>query len=416
MSRRVRVPLLDLQAQYRRIKDEVRASIDEVLESQRFILGPKVEALEEAVAAYCGCAHAVGVSSGTDALLVALMAAKIGAGHVVITTPYSFFATTGSIVRVGAIPFFVDIDPLTYNLDPRALEAFVEAECRRESAGGELVHRGTGLAIRAVMPVHLYGQCADMDPILAIAEEYGLEVVEDAAQAIGADYSSAAAGRTRRAGSMGAYGCFSFFPSKNLGGIGDGGMVCTNDDEAAERLRILRVHGAKPKYHHELVGGNFRLDALQAAVLLVKLGHLDEWTAARRENASVYNALFSQTSLVERGIVTPPRAIWEATISRRQATGRNFHIFNQYVIRAERRDELKAYLFEQGIGTEVYYPVCLHQQRCFAGLGRHPGQFPESEKAARQTLALPIYPELERIQLEHVVESIDGFYGQGGKD
>jgi len=308
----MKVPLLDLKAQYQTIRDEIKEAVDEVLESQHFILGPKVEALEEAVAPYCGCQCAVGVSSGTDGLLIALMAAGIGHGHGVITTPFTFFATGGSIVRASSRPFFVDIDPATYNVDPVAIKTFVEAECRFESGAGRLVHRETGVRIRAIMPVHLYGQCADMDGILEIANEYGLVVVEDGAQAIGAEYPSMHNEVPLRAGSMGHFGCFSFFPSKNLGGFGDGGMVTTNDAETADRLKILRVHGSKPKYYHHLVGGNFRLDALQAAVLLVKLKYLDGWTAKRRQNAAYYNSLFQQSSLVDKGFIVPPKAVWES--------------------------------------------------------------------------------------------------------
>ncbi|MGD9168061.1 MAG: DegT/DnrJ/EryC1/StrS family aminotransferase, partial [Syntrophobacterales bacterium] len=308
----MKVPLLDLKAQYQSIRDEIKEAVDEVLESQYFILGPKVEALEEAVAPYCGCQCAVGVSSGTDGLLIALMAAGIGSGQGVITTPFTFFATGGSIVRAGSRPFFVDIDPVTYNVDPVDIRAFVEAECSFESGSGRLVHGETGVIIRAIMPVHLYGQCADMDGILAIANEYGLVVVEDGAQAIGAEYPSIHNEVPMRAGSMGHFGCFSFFPSKNLGGFGDGGMVTTNDTEIADRLKTLRVHGSKPKYYHHLVGGNFRLDALQAAVLLVKLRYLDDWTAKRRQNASYYNSLFQQSGLVEKGFIVPPRSVWES--------------------------------------------------------------------------------------------------------
>ena len=405
------IPLLDLKAQYQTIRDEIKEAVDEVLESQHFILGPKVEALEEAVAPYCGCQCAVGVSSGTDGLLIALMAAGIGSGHGVITTPFTFFATGGSIVRASSRPFFVDIDPATYNVDPMAIRAFVEAECRFESGTGRLVHRETGVSIRAIMPVHLYGQCADMDGILEIANEYGLVVVEDGAQAIGAEYPSIHNEVPLRAGSMGHFGCFSFFPSKNLGGFGDGGMVTTNDAETADRLKILRVHGSKPKYYHHLVGGNFRLDALQAAVLLVKLKYLDGWTAKRRQNAAYYNSLFQQSSLVEKGFIVPPRAIWEESSKEidvnRQVIG---HIYNQYVIRAKERDELRAYLTEKNIGTEIYYPLALHQQQCFVELGYKAGDFPESEKAAAETLALPVYPELDQVQQDYVVEKMSSFY------
>jgi len=387
------------------------------------------------------------------------MAAGIGYGHGVITTPFTFFATGGSIVRAGSRPFFVDIDPVTYNVDPVAIKAFVEAECRFESGEERLVHRESGVSIRAIMPVHLYGQCADMDGILEIANKYGLVVVEDGAQAIGAEYPSIHKEVPSRAGSLGHFGCFSFFPSKNLGGFGDGGMVTTNDAETAGRLKILRVHGSKPKYYHHLVGGNFRLDALQATVLLVKLKYLDGWTAKRRQNGSYYDSLFQQSGLVDKGFVTPPRAVWEDSFSKRisnpksppattpamrarrggrvasaqarrageiparhrpseadsgEAGGRNpklvGHIYNQYVIRAKERDELRAYLNEQDIGSEIYYPLALHQQQCFVELGYKAGDFPESEKAAAETLALPVYPELDQIQQDYVIEKISSFY------
>jgi len=414
----MKVPLLDLKAQYQTIRDEIKEAVDDVLESQHFILGPKVEALEEALAPYCGCRYAVGVSSGTDGLLIAMMAAGIGYGHGVITTPFTFFATGGSIVRAGSRPFFVDIDPVTYNVDPVAIKAFVEAECRFESGAGRLVHRETGVSIRAIMPVHLYGQCADMDGILEIANEHGLVVVEDGAQAIGAEYPSIHNEVPSRAGSMGRFGCFSFFPSKNLGGFGDGGMVTTNDAATADRLKILRVHGSKPKYYHHLVGGNFRLDALQAAVLLVKLKYLDGWTAKRRQNAAYYNSLFQQSGLVEKGLIVPPRAVWEESSRKTDVNPQSAipnpqligHIYNQYVIRVKSRDELRGYLNEQGIGTEIYYPLALHQQICFIGLGYRKGDFPESERAAAETLALPIYPELDADRQEYVFEKVTEFY------
>jgi len=417
----MKVPLLDLKLQYQGIKEEIKEAVEEVFESQQFILGPKVKALEESVADYCGCKYAVGVSSGTDALLIALMAADIGAGHGVITTPYTFFATSGSIVRAGARPLFVDIDPATFNVDPVGIRKLIETECRFNPATEQLVHRQTATVIRAIMPVHLYGQCADMDPILKLAKEYHLLLFEDGAQAIGAEYLSRDI-HTMRAGSMGKFGCFSFFPTKNLGGCGDGGMVTTHDRDSAEKLRVLRVHGSKPKYYHQLVGGNFRLDALQAAVLLVKLKYLDGWTAKRRAHASYYNSLFQQSGLVEKGFVTPPRAVWESRFSKRTSNPKsavqnpqfNGHIYNQYVIRAQARDELQAYLVEQGIGTEIYYPISLHQQECFAQLGYSKADFPESEKAALTTLALPIYPELKHAQLAHVVERIHSFYSDNG--
>jgi dTDP-4-amino-4,6-dideoxygalactose transaminase len=432
----MKIPLLDLKAQYRTIKNEIKETMEEVLDSQHFILGPRVEALEESVASYSSCKYGVGVSSGTDALLIALMAKGIGPGQGVVTVPYTFFSTAGSVYRLGARPFFVDIDPLTYNIDPDGIKSFIEVECNFDSTAGALVHKNSGTRIQAIIPVHLYGQCADMDPIIEMASEYNLVVIEDAAQAIGTEYPSTKRGEPRRAGSMGHFGCFSFFPSKNLGGFGDGGMVTTSDEEMAEKLKILRAHGSKPKYYHHLVGGNFRLDALQAAVLLVKLKYLDTWTNKRRQNASYYDSLLQQSGLVDKGLVTPPQAVWEdiflqslsnpksenlhpvesrlrrVRIAEFHRASPNLigHIYNQYVIRAKRRDELRAYLGEQGVGTEIYYPLPLHLQPCFAELGYKAGDFPESEKAAAETLALPIYPELEPTQQEYVVEKIHAFY------
>ena len=369
------VPLLDLKAQYARIKAEIDRAVQEVFESQWFILGPKVEQCERRVAEYCGSPYGVGVSSGSDALLIALMAERIGPGDEVITTPYTFFATAGCVARVGATPVFVDIDPITCNIDVTRLEARITERTK------------------AVVPVHLFGQCAEMDPLVDVAGRHGLVVIEDAAQAIGAEY------RGRRAGSMGDYGCFSFFPSKNLGCAGDGGMVVTRDEAKAQCLQVLRGHGAKPKYYHSLVGGNFRLDALQAAIVSAKLPHLDAWTAARQNNADRYRRLFREAGLTDGGPVGLP----ESLADRR-------HIYNQFVVRVERRDELRAYLKDRGVGTEVYYPVPLHLQECFAGLGHKRGDFPESEAAADATLALPVYPELSDEQAEYVVESVASFY------
>ncbi len=369
------VPLLDLKAQYRTIRDEVQAAVAEVFEAQSFILGPYVERFEREVAAYVGVKHAIGVSSGTDALLAALMALGVGPGDEVITSPYTFFATGGSIWRLGARPVFVDIDPDTFNL-------------RVDRVAGVLTPR-----TRALMPVHLYGRMADMDPLLEVAERHGLPIVEDAAQAIGAAY------RGRNAGAVGTLGCFSFFPSKNLGGAGDGGLVTTNDDDLAARLRMLRVHGSKIKYDHEIVGGNFRLDALQAAVLSVKLKHLDAWARGRQRNAARYVRLFGDAGLVP-GLLRLP--------SEPSAAG-DRHVFNQFVVRSTRRDDLKEFLGQHGVGSEVYYPVPLHRQTCFATLGLGDGSFPESERAARETLALPIYPELADDQATYVVETIRRF-------
>jgi dTDP-4-amino-4,6-dideoxygalactose transaminase len=385
----ITVPLLDLKAQYAAIRDEAHAALDRVIEAQYFILGPEVEALENEVAAYSQCQFGIGVSSGTDALLAALMAIDIRPGDEVVTTPYTFFATAGCIARLGAKPVFVDIDPLTYNINPAGLEAAITGRTR------------------AIIPVHLFGQMADMDPIMEIAGRHNLVVIEDAAQAIGSEYKG------RRAGSIGHLGCFSFFPSKNLGAFGDGGMVTSNDPALADQVRLLRGHGARPKYYHKVVGGNFRLDALQAAVLRVKLKYLDGWSAARQRNAATYRRLFAAAGLVREdasdmdrqpGVVLPHDA------------GYGRHIYNQFVIRATRRDELIAYFKQRHIGCEIYYPVSLHLQECFAGLGYRAGDFPCSEAAAAQTLALPIYPELTEEMLSAVVGAVSDFMRPGRSD
>jgi dTDP-4-amino-4,6-dideoxygalactose transaminase len=376
----MQVPLLDLKPQYRQIKIEVEAEIKKVVASQHFILGPKVEKLEREIADYCRVKGAVGVSSGTDALLIALMAAGVGSGDRVLTTPYTFFATGGCISRLGARPVFVDIDPTTYNLSPDHLLQVVEGLSGSEKS-----------RVKAIIPVHLYGQCAEMDPLLAWASKCQVSVIEDAAQAIGSEYKG------RRAGSMGDYGCFSFFPSKNLGAFGDGGIVTVDSAEKAERLRVLRMHGSAPKYYHKLIGGNFRLDALQAAVVSVKLKYLDGWSRQRQENARRYDQLFTETGLTEK--IGLPRVV------------QNRHIFNQYIIRVPgQRDALRAHLGERGVGSEIYYPLPLHLQACFADLGYAKGSFPEAERAAEETLALPIYPELSDGQLAYVVDSIKAFF------
>lgn len=364
------VPLLDLKPQYTAIKDEIDAAISAVIASQRFVLGPVVEACEEAVAAYCGCRHGVGVSSGTDALLLALMAEGIGPGDEVVTTPFTFFATAGAVARLGATPVFVDIDPSTFNIDPSLIEAKVTRRTR------------------AVVPVHLFGQMAEMGPIMEIADRHGLVVIEDAAQAIGAERDA------RRAGSVGHYGCFSFFPTKNLGAFGDAGMITTNDPARAGKLRTLRVHGEHRKYHHRTVGGNFRLDALQAAVVLAKLPHLDEWSDARGRNAQLYRRLVGELPDAAQARIALPR----------QAPGR--HVWNQFVVQVPVRDLVKDRLASAGVGAAVYYPVPLHLQECFTDLGYQPGGLPFSENAAARVLALPVFPELSPAAIRHVASAL----------
>ena len=386
----MQVPLLDLKLQYRELKSEIQAAIEKVCASQHFILGPQVRDLETKIAAYSQCRHGIGVSSGTDALLVALMALEIGAGDEVITSPYTFFATAGTIARAGARPLFCDIDPDSFNISPAALESLIAERC--ELRGREWVNRRTGGRVRALMPVHLYGQVCDMAPLMDTARRLGLQVIEDAAQAIGAED-----GAGKRAGSFGHVGCLSFFPTKNLGAFGDAGMCVVNDSALAERLEILRVHGGKPKYYHPFIGGNFRIDELQAAVLNVKFGHLDVWTAGRQRNAAYYDAAFVRADL-GGAVQTPPRA----------AAGR--HIYNQYVLRVRDRNPLRQHLMAAGVGTEIYYPVPLHLQKCFAYLGHASGEFPESERAAEETVALPIYPELDEAQLQYVVDAVADFY------
>ncbi|MBM4260382.1 MAG: DegT/DnrJ/EryC1/StrS family aminotransferase [Deltaproteobacteria bacterium] len=378
------VPLLDLRTQYGAIEAEIRAAIDKVVQSQQFILGPEVEQLEREIAAYSACRFGIGVSSGTDALLVALMSLGIGSGDEVVTTPYTFFATVGCISRVGATPVFVDIDPLTYNIDATKIESAITRRTR------------------AIMPVHLYGQMAEMDLIVDLARRYRLRVIEDAAQAIGSEDNG------KRAGSISDLGCFSFFPSKNLGAFGDGGMVTTNDAELAERVAMLRGHGSKAKYYHKYIGGNFRLDAIQAAVLRVKLKYLDGWTAARQRNAATYRQLFTAAKLTtDNGAGSSGAPV---ALPHEAAGGR--HIYNQFVIRVgtRRRDGLIDHLKRANIGCEIYYPVPLHLQECFRDLGHKPGDFPESEAAAQQTIALPIYPELTEAMQRAVVQSIADFF------
>ena len=420
----MKVPLLDLKAQYMGIRSELDSAIARVIESQHFILGPEVEKLEQALCSYLGCSYAVGVSSGTDALLVALMALDINPGDEVIVPDYSFFATAGVVSRLSAVPVFCDIDPVTFNIDPEEIKKKITKKTQ------------------AIIPVHLYGQAADMGPIMAIAEAEGIPVVEDAAQAIGARYKDG-----RCAGTIGKIGCFSFFPSKNLGCFGDGGLVITNDQELAEKLRILRVHGSKPKYYHKIVGGNFRLDALQAAVVSAKLPHLDQWTAKRRDNAALYNKLFIESGLAQdvgrvqldaKNKALLPLAVYEVPSSPSAGAFRaahtlsenlqcpspnlnsahsNLHIYNQYVIRVQNRDALISHFKAKEIGSEIYYPVPFHKQECFADLKykvqskkeKVETAFTVSDAAAATSLALPIYPELKPEQQEFVVQSIREF-------
>jgi dTDP-4-amino-4,6-dideoxygalactose transaminase len=366
----MKVKLLDLVPQYESIRGEIHDAMERVIASQQFILGAAVREFEEDIARYFGTRFAVGVASGSDAILLSLMAYDIGDGDEVVTTPYTFFSTVSSITRLGAKPVFVDIDPVTYNIDPEGVRmAFTPRT-------------------KAVIPVHLFGQAADMDPICAAAAERGIAVIEDACQSIGALY------RGKKVGSIGDTGCFSFFPSKNLGGFGDGGMVTTNDEAIMRRLSSLRVHGSSERYYHAEIGLNSRLDALQAAVLRVKLGHLDRWNEGRRRNAARYGERLSRLA----GVEVPAEAEYGRCV------------FNQYVIRAERRDELMRFLRREGIGCEIYYPLPLHRQECFAFLGASEGDFPESERAARETLALPVYPELEDRQIDYVIDTITRFY------
>jgi dTDP-4-amino-4,6-dideoxygalactose transaminase len=368
---------LDLKAQFASIRDEVMAALTRVMDGQHFILGPEVAKLEEEIAAKLGAKHAIGCASGTDALILALMAAGIGEGDEVITTPFSFIATAGSIAFVGAKPVFVDIEPSTFNIDPKQLKTAITPQTR------------------AIMPVHLFGLPADLDPILRVAKEHKLLVIEDAAQAIGSRYNN------QSIGTIGDVGCFSFFPSKNLGGAGDGGMVVTNNASLAERLRILRVHGSRKKYFHEVLGTNSRLDALQAAILRVKLQYLDQWAAGRQNRADRYRRLFEEKGLGK--LVTWPLVPSDGY----------HHVYNQFTIRTQQRDALKEALRIEGVPTEIYYPLCLHLQKSFAHLGYGPGELPEAEKASQEVLSLPVYPELRDAQQDKVVEAIAKFHQAG---
>ena len=386
----MKVPLLDLKPQYLSLKKELDEAILRVAESQYFILGPEVEKMEKEFCEYLGCKHAIGVSSGTDALLLALMAIDIKPGDEVIVPTYSFFATAGVVSRLNAIPVLTDIDPVTFNIDPEEVKKKITSKTK------------------AIIPVHLYGQSADMESIMKIAKERNIFVIEDAAQAIGTEYKDG-----KCVGTIGDIGCFSFFPSKNLGGYGDGGLVTTNNDELAYMLRIKRVHGGEQKYYHKVIGGNFRIDALQSSVLRVKLPHLDNWSEKRRANADYYNELFIKSGLAEdtgkfnfdkNNKVLLPKAVYKSISGLK-----NYHIYNQFIIRAQKRDELKKFLTENEIGNEIYYPVPFHLQECFSNLNHKMGDFPEAEKASNTSLALPVYPELTRKQQEFVVLKIKEF-------
>ncbi len=380
----MRVPLLDLSEQYRALTPAIQAQVAEVLETQQFILGPKVKEFENAIASYCRVNHAIGVSSGTDALLAIFMALGFGPGDTVIVPSFTFFATGGCVARVGAKPAFADIDPASFNITARTVEECLH-RCRQK-----------GERIRAIVPVHLFGLCCDMDPLMELAQREQITVIEDAAQAIGAEYGG------RRAGSIGAAAAFSFYPSKNLGAAGDAGLIGTNNDELAERIRLCRQHGMHERYFHDFIGGNFRLDELQAAILSVKLPHLDEWSAARRRVADVYRDEFTARGLTNR-VTLPAEPYRDSGLT-------NHHIYHQYVIRTERRDALREHLTRHEIGTAIYYPMGLHQQKCFSYLGYRDGDLPETECAARETLALPIYPELTREQQRYVVDEVAEFF------
>ena len=384
----MKVPLLDLRPPLEELRDEIIEAVTQVIDSTRYIMGPEIDSLEKKIAEYCGTVDAVGVSSGTDALLLSLMVLDVGPGDLVLTSNFSFFATAGVVARLNATPVFVDIDPVTFNIDPEQLRLTLAK-----------MDVGTRKRVKAIIPVHLYGQCADMKEILNIAAEFEIPVIEDSAQAIGAEYEID--GKKRQAGSLSDFGCFSFFPSKNLGGVGDGGIITVNKPELAEQLRLKRVHGGERKYYHRVIGGNFRLDPIQATVIRVKLPHLNRWHNQRQDNAEYYNKLFAETSL--GGRISIPQVMHSQRLE-------NPHIYNQYVIRAEQRDKLQSFLAENEISTEVYYPLPFHLQECFLDLGGKAGDFPVSETAAEEVLALPVYPGLSRQMQEAVVEKIEEFY------
>ncbi len=392
------VPLLDLKPQLEALRTEILTSITEVIDSTSYILGPKVVQFEQEIATYCNSSFAVGVSSGTDALLASLMSLDIKEGDKVITTPYTFFATMGTILRTGAIPVFADIEEDSFNIDPLKIADILE----------NAEHKGE--PIKAIIPVHLYGQCANMRSIMQLSRKYNVPVIEDAAQAIGAEYPMEledASVKWMKAGAIGKAGCFSFFPSKNLGGIGDGGMVTTSDEEFVKILRYNRNHGAEPKYYHARVGGNFRLDPIQATVLSIKLNHLENWHHARRENAALYTQFFKDAGLVDNPVILPT----EIYKGHKDSSKHNYHIYNQFIIQVPKRNELRDFLLENKIGCEIYYPLCLHQQECVHNLNDLSNMnYPVAEKAAETSLALPIYPELTKDQLSYVVDTIKRFY------
>ncbi|MFQ6069078.1 MAG: DegT/DnrJ/EryC1/StrS family aminotransferase [Candidatus Aminicenantales bacterium] len=385
------IPFLNLQAQYERIKDEINTKVLEIISAQEFVLGQEVESLEQEVASYSGVKYGIGVSSGTDALIISLMALGIEEGEGVVTSPFTFFATAGSIARLKARPLFCDIEEKSFNLSPLKLEEFLREEVEK---------RGK-TRIKAIIPVHLFGQCAEMDPILSLGKKYNIPVVEDACQSIGAEYPSEEG--VKKASAMGKAGTLSFFPSKNLGGYGDGGMVLTDDSDFARKLKLLRVHGSKDAYIYEFIGGNFRLDALQAAVLRIKLRYVEKWNKERMARAEYYEQRFKDRGLLDEGFITLPQALYKKKVA-------NYHVYHQYVIRARRRDALKDYLEKNGVASAVYYPLPLHLQKCFSFLNYKKGDFPQSEKASEEVLALPIYPELGSDEQEYIISLIYDFY------
>jgi len=391
----VNIPFLDLKAQYKSIKEEIDRKVMEIISSQSFILGSEVELLEKEVSSYCGTKYAVGVSSGSDALLASLMALGVSDGQKVITTPFTFFSTAGTITRLGARPVFCDIDRESFNISPQKLAEVLE----------ERIVRQGDSKVKGLIPVHLFGQCAEMGPLMELAEKYNLFVIEDAAQAIGSEYPTPEG--IKRACTIGDLNILSFFPSKNLSCFGDGGMILTDEEKLAKNLKMLRVHGSRDKYYYETVGGNFRLDALQAGILRIKLRHLDGWLEGRKEKASYYDKRFEESGLVEKGWIFPPKALYK------NKGLKNYHTYHQYVIRAKKRDDLQKFLKEKGIPTAIYYPLPLHLQKCFAYLGYKEGDFPEAEKACKEVLAVPIYPELTTQHQDFIVSSISRFYQKG---